>query len=324
MKKFTIALLSCLVAIGITLFLVGLGMAGWNFKNLNEGGPFEVKSVDTQETVENIYIVAKDAEIVLKPSEDGKFKAEYQENKRYLYDVKLSDGEFRLTDITRRKWYHYLFSFNFTTPRIVLYLNAQQLENVSLSTRNAGIRSESTLEALRFTAETSNAGITVCNLASQTTISLSSSNGKITAENLSAVEGINIGTSNGKIILRSVQSATMDAHTSNGAVSAESVTAENIRFKTTNESVSALSVSADSLYMETSNAHISADKIDGKNIQMYTSNSRVSASIRGRREDFLISSRTSNASNNLGSTDSGSRRLTVKTSNGNIDVGFLG
>lgn len=163
MKKFTIALLSCLVAIGITLFLVGLGMAGWNFKNLNEGGPFEVKNVDTQETVENIYIDAKDAEIVLKPSEDGKFKAEYQENKRYLYDVKLSDGEFRLTDITRRKWYHYLFSFNFTTPRIVLYLNAQQLENVSLSTRNAGIRSESTLEALRFTAETRNAGITVCN-----------------------------------------------------------------------------------------------------------------------------------------------------------------
>ena len=51
MKKFTIALLSCLVAIGIALFLVGLGMAGWNFKNLNEGGPFEVKKMCIRDSV---------------------------------------------------------------------------------------------------------------------------------------------------------------------------------------------------------------------------------------------------------------------------------
>jgi DUF4097 and DUF4098 domain-containing protein YvlB len=118
-------------------------------------------------------------------------------------------------------------------------------------------------------------------------LSIKTSNGGIEAQNLAAKDRIELTTSNGRIRLRQV-------------------TGQSIRLKT-------------------SNGAIDCTAIDGDDIELETSNGPIRGTIRGQATDFSIISQTKNGDNSLsGLSGHGAKKLTVKTSNGDIDLEFTG
>lgn len=111
--------------------------------------------------------------------------------------------------------------------------------------------------------------------------------------------------------------------TSNGAIELDNVHAANISVKFSNGIIHAANTAAQSgLSLRTSNGKISVEGIAATTIDLNTSNGAIKGTVRGKKEDYKIRSDTSNGSSNLSDTDTGSKRLTVKTSNGSIEIGF--
>jgi DUF4097 and DUF4098 domain-containing protein YvlB len=76
--------------------------------------------------------------------------------------------------------------------------------------------------------------------------------------------------------------------------------------------------------METSNGRVVVDQVTSAAIELKSSNGSITGSVGGKRSDYTISSDTSNADDNLGDGGDGPSTLTANTSNGDINIRFLG
>lgn len=275
----------CILIIGVILCIAGFAMSGFQWSNLNSGGKYEAKSFTTNEKVNNITVDVKNAAVVLLKAENSEeFAVEYKENKSFRYDVQYSDGSFSIIAI-KAKWYRNFFNLGIATPRIEIYLNEDAFENISLVTQNGSVSTEVPLSAGSFRAETDN--------------------GKITVKNLSVVGDAVFKSDNGKVSVEKVVcGGKLSAETDNGAVSASNASASEI-------------------YLETDNGAVDVYSLNAETITLLSDNGSIKGSISGRQEDFLIAAKTNLGHCNLRNTSTGSKKLTVKTDCGSIDISFL-
>ena len=155
---------------------------------------------------------------------------------------------------------------------------------------------------------------------------LGTSNGAVSVSGLKSVRYVSINTSNAPIDLEHVASDQVIAYTSNGAVTMDEVSVSGaVDMKSSNGTITARQVTArDKLSMTTSNGRISIDQAASAVIELSTSNGSISGSVEGKRSDYCITSGTSNGDNSLGDGGKGSSLLRAHTSNGNINIRFLG
>ena len=91
------------------------------------------------------------------------------------------------------------------------------------------------------------------------------------------------------------------------------ITAEHCRF-------------AEKLWMQTSNGPVRAEDVEAPDLTFKTANAAITGTVVGDMRDYAISSRTSNAQNNLPmdcAYEDQAKRLWATTSNGRIDVRFV-
>ena len=157
-------------------------------------------------------------------------------------------------------------------------------------------------------------------------IRLDTSNASVKVSGLTKADDLDINTSNGAIALSDVLASRISARTSNGAVTLDKVTASGaVDVSSSNGALTAKEVNAaEKLRMETSNGRIVVDHVASSDILFESSNGAISGGVEGKRADYTVSSRTSNGDNILGDGGFGARKLTVNTSNGSIDIRFLG
>ena len=143
---------------------------------------------------------------------------------------------------------------------------------------------------------------------------------------LTSASHVSINTSNSPIEIDYVSAGQVIANTSNGAITLDEVTvAGTVDVMSSNGTLTARQVTArDKMRMETSNGRISVDQAASAVIELISSNSSISGSVAGKRSDYSVSSGTSNGENNLVDGGKGNLKMTVYTSNGNINIRFLG
>lgn len=312
-----------LLAMGILVFILGLAMVGFNFKKLNSGGEYEMKTFETAEQVSVLDIRADNASVTLIRAEEGAgFKAEYEENKRQRYEVSFRDGKFSLLS-ARRKWYEKIMNFQFTSPKINLYVG-EEFDEIRLISQNGKIVSETALKTETLFAETDNGNISFSDITVSGRSDFSSDNGSITLKNAIFKNGLTAETDNGTVSMENVTvTGGANVETNNGKILFKSVTADgNLSGETDNGEVRAENVTASEIYLKTDNGEIKAYEISADKIGMYSSNGNITSTVKGARENFLIRAKTSLGKSNISDTDSGDKSLTVKTSCGNIDVSF--
>ena len=155
---------------------------------------------------------------------------------------------------------------------------------------------------------------------------MDTSNASVIVSGLNSVRNVYINTSNAPIGLEHVASDQVVANTSNGAVILDEVSVSGaLDVKSSNGTLTARHVTAgNKLSMVTSNGPISIDDAASAVIELSTSNGSITGSVEGKRSDYTIASGTSNGDNSLGDGGNGDYLLNAHTSNGNINIRFLG
>ena len=276
-----------LLAVGILICIAGLAMANFDPARLQTGGPFSLQSFSTTEKVTSLSIDVNEADVRLVRAEEdvSEFSVSYEENAVVKFVPEYKEGVFSLTSV-KVEWYRRIFTFGFKTPLVTVRLPEESYEHFSVKTRNGALSSESELSAK--------------------SAYLSTSNGKISVRNLTLTGNLTAESSNGAMLLSNISASSITAKTSNGKFETDLLTAADI-------------------YLKTSNGKIDAQTLLAANsIVLKTSNGAINATVVGTAEDFRIDASTSNGSNNLADTAAGDKAPTVRTSNGNISVFFLG
>ena len=155
-------------------------------------------------------------------------------------------------------------------------------------------------------------------------VEINTTNASIKGEKLQLAGPVVLITRNAKIDLENVAAGQLRMDTSNAKLTLEKVSAEHIELHTSNAPISVERVTAQTLYAKTSNGAIKTEGLDAQAVDLTTSNGAISGELAGKPEDYSVESATSNGKNRNPTRPGGQRRLRLKTSNGGINLEFLG
>ena len=133
-----------------------------------------------------------------------------------------------------------------------------------------------------------------------------------------------VNTTNSYIKIRNFSHiGSLKCKTANSAIHLEEIFAKIIDCKTQNAVIKLKDVTAsENLSADTENAAIKLESISAPVVSLETQNALIKGTVSGRREDYTVEARTSNAICNLQSGGSGPKKLKVRTSNAIIHISF--
>lgn len=303
MKK--MLLIGCgTLLLGAVIFFFAFQSVGFDFNKISSRPPLERKEKVVSSQNQSITIDDRNVPITIKQSSDGDIHFEYSENEKDYYDI-TENGNIRFVKKTNYRWYDHFFNFDFSQRSFVIYLPQNYSGSLDIGTTNGNI------DIGNVTADN---------------IILSSTNGRCTIENVVSKKGINADTTNHRIEVKNAAAAENCVFkTTNGKISLYSITANELRAATTNNAIDADMITAEGdITLQSTNGRIVISKLLSKaDIELKTTNNSISGDITGSFSDFTISSKTTNAKNNLPeNAGNGIQKLRVHTTNGKIAVDF--
>jgi hypothetical protein len=289
-NKVLVIMMVVLLVIGSLFMLSAVVVAKGDFSLLTGAKAFEEKNYSVASSgISNINLRGANAKLNATKSNDDQIHLTYFENDKEHYDISVSQsGELSIIGRNDYQWYDYL-RFN---------LNSSESIDIAIPDNSK------------------------CNL------SLRTSNGNMTVNSLSVDGNISSETSNGSIDTNDINiTGSFDAKTTNGAITENNISSKEFSANSSNGKINLTNVtSLESITGTTSNGEIGITNIiAGTGIRLQSSNGRISGIIKGNMRDFGITSHTSNGSNNLpNNMPGGTKTLDVTTSNGAIDISFMG
>ena len=198
------------------------------------------------------------------------------------------------------------FAWNKSSPTVELFLPRDALVDLTVHSSNASVKADDLRALCQVEAHTSNSRVSIKNITCKA-LTAQTSNGRVELENVSSKLSIRGKSSNGRIVAQMVKSgADLNLQTSNGRIVMEDSNASG------------------ELSLITSNSHVEISRSNAPSINLRTSNGGVRGTLPGVQTDWNIVSSTSNGHNSLPTRQPGQKSLTVRTSNGSIDVHFEG
>ncbi len=252
------------------------------------------------EIFRDIILKTKNEAVKIYVSPDEDIHLIYAEDDYEEYNINVDDKKIMIDKVVKKFRF---FGFR-KTRDFEIYLPENYNANLDLSTSNSNI----SCKHVSFNEgefNTSNSNISM-ELISARRARSKTSNSNIKIENCSFNEAIYVITSNSKVKLENVNTIDIAVKTSNGKIEAENINAKG------------------ELIFKTTNANIIFENIVGYNMELMSSNGKLEGSINDSLENFSIDAKTSNANSNLNFTSDKERKLIAKTSNGKINIQFLG
>lgn len=273
------------LAAGTLMFFIGFMMTGFDIQKLSTAPPYTEKIYVAQQDISSVYIHDENCRIILTPSADGDIHISYAENENNTYSISENNGKLTVEKKATVSWNFMLFSVSFYVPRLEVQIPADFSGDIVAITKNSSIYID---------------GI------SGETLECESKNGKIEIKN-------------------SVIANTLIAETSNSAINLDTVRARSMDLKTSNGHIELEAVRSDSdIFAETSNGKIKFYDVNffGE-LNCKTSNAKIEGELKGLIDDYSYYCKTSNGSCSLPENmTAGDKKVTLRTSNGNIDVDF--
>lgn len=294
-----------ILVLGLFLFAVGFSMTGFDITKLDTEGTYEEKTYQSNGNVKAITINDSNTDVKVIVSADNKLHMTYYENEHAYYEISEDNNTLSVEKKNNFKWYNNLFNLKFEKTTLLLTVPSDFDGELSV--------------------KTSNNSITVTDINIEEML-LRSSNGKIEVENVKVAGLLDTNTSNSSIYISdSAISGDVVCRTSNGKIELEKVECGNAKADSSNGGITIAAVTSKGrIEAQSSNGRIEIDDIEfGTDLTLITSNNSINGEINGKLADYSVSSRTSNAKNNLPENlKSGDKNITVNTSNGAIDIEF--
>ena len=211
--KLWILIASALVLVGGMIFVGGMSMLNWNFKQLSMG-KFQTNTYEITEVVENITVVTNTADLVFAPSEDGKIKVVCHEMELAQHAVSVDNGNLIIQLEDTRKWYQRL-GIQFEQVAITVYLPAGNYGTLSATGKTGDTVLDGTFTFASVDICMKTGDICVENI-SIGDLSLSVSTGDIKASQVNCAGNATFTVSTGDICLQSVQCKNLTSTGSTG------------------------------------------------------------------------------------------------------------
>lgn len=287
MKKILI-IGSSLVGAGLVILALAFFLMGGDIRKADSGGPFEKKEVRFQTTqVKKLLVAVNTEDVEVVGSDTEEIKLTYEENKKYQYNVEVSDSTL-IVKPKHRGW-NFLFLVNFDfgvfeDHPLILEVPRKFLESVDIQSHTGDVL--------------------VKDIEIATSSALKSNTGEIEVENVTA-KTLEADSDTGRIQLEKVSltgDLTATGHT--GEIELEQVQAQSILLKS----------NTGDLGFENVNI--------ARELKAKTNTGDIHGNLFGKRADYTIRADASLGRSNVSNQTGGDKTLELETNTGSITVDF--
>lgn len=344
-RKGIIIAVMCIIA-GAVACIGGFAAADWNVAALDSVPSTQMTfNRDTYQgesewTDAVSSIEVHDAKGHVEVTRGDAFEVRYSECEYFRYDIEYKDGKFVMRYVELKPYFIHFdifgaasikFRIDVTLPESVatvdvatkdssIVVDGGRYDSLSLHSANGSIRIDDA-EVAAVVAKTTNSSITLDN-CKVGTADLDTTSGSIRVYESTAAS-IDAETTNSSITFDDCKvGGLLKAKTSNGSIRVINGEAATVDVRTTNSSVRIEDMKATTVTAVTGNGSIKVDGLDAFDITLTTTNSSVKGTLVGSRNDYAVTSSTTNGSNNLSNGGVGPRTLRVTTTNGSIKIEF--
>ena len=249
MKKGFIIAAVILVVAGTLIFAIAFIASDFDFSRLDTD-EYETNTYALNEDFETIEIISKEANIILKNSDNQKPSVDCVERTKVRYDVYVKNGVLKIIVVDNRSWYDYLTLFSFRPQSITVYLPSNfyksltvktstgdiniddfRAEMINLSVSTGKICGRNIECAKTFSTEVSTGKISLTDIMCKSFISIGST-GDITLKNVLASDECNIKRNTGDVIFDNCDALKLTVRTSTGDVTGTLRSEKNFIAKT--------------------------------------------------------------------------------------------
>lgn len=335
--KVFVILGSLLLVAGLAVFIIGMTATDWDFTKLNTVR-YTQKSYEAEGEITSLRVEYSDAAIMVTYSETAErvtvdYPVRLNERDEEAAQIKIAEKGGTLTIIEHVEWKKNIFQWNLgNSPKVHVVLPAGKygldlqtsngailvdaggetaFSELSLRSSNGNIGLKTSGAAVGGDAEfkTENGSISVANIAAENKLTLHTSNGSVSAENVSA-KNITATTEHGDVTLTDAAADTaLTAQTSTGRISlCGEIAANSLTAKT-----------------ETGAILLRDGTIDANAIDLSTETGSITAEnsvFAGAQSDYTVQVSTEIGNSNVSDSLGGNRRLSLKTTTGEIRVFF--
>ncbi|WP_407856543.1 DUF4097 family beta strand repeat-containing protein [Enterococcus hailinensis] len=238
------------------------------------------KEYTTKNKIDTLIVDDRNTPIKVVGTAEKQTRIQYAKTRNTKYKIQQKGQELKFVRNRSNWWSPSFFSFGKDQAQVTIEVPQEQLKDLQV--------------------ETSNAQVSVEKIALAT---------------------LEIETSNSKVAVADTKADEIEAQTSNGHLELTDLTFNEGSFETSNSKITLKNLNFKTGEFETTNGAIYLDRLQPKeSLVLETSNAKVTGKVIGNQNDFSIDAKTSNAKNNLVKKAAGSKELTIRTSNGAIDV----
>ena len=318
MKKGIVISALILIFVGLTLFAWAFAASGFDISKL---GTVEcrTRTIEVSEDFSDIEIDAREADVYIEPSQDGKTSVAVVEQEKAPYSVSVEGGALRITREDKREWIDYI-GINTQTMTIKLYLPEGEYGGLTVDSLAGHVNVDNAFRFGAITANTSAGGVS-CAASSKGAIRIKTGTGAVKLEGLSA-GSVDISVSTGGVTISSVECAgELGIKVSTGRATLQDVTCQSLVSYGSTGDVRLKNVIAEKkLEIKRSTGSVFFDACDAGSISIETSTGSVKGTL--LTEKTFIA-KTSTGSVSVPDTATGGK-CEITTTTGSIEIKLAG
>ncbi len=240
MKKSLIVLIiiaSVLTVLGVIIAGVSLAVGGFEFKNINLLGEYEIKPNEHPVFVdfEYIDITSSSENVLILPSPDGKTRVVAYETQKVYCTVEIVNNTLKVRYVDARMWFD-MVGIQVDVPKVILYLPEGNYKKLTVTTSSGKIECDSNALTFENAELKSSSGKIEFSANITDTISAKTSSGGIELEDITPIF-LNAHTSSGKVELSNIISGRLDTETSSGTIELEECDAQILTLKSSSGNI---------------------------------------------------------------------------------------
>ena len=282
---------SALLITGGIIFAVGLANAKQN--------KLVSRDVDLSEYSINGFDFDIDtADVTFKVSTDSNKTIAIKEYEKQTHSVEVKNNVLSINGVDKRKWYDFLFNFNFKSPSIEISLPAGEYANLKIknSTGDIDIPKEFTFQTADIKLSTGNIdfassvnkGIDIKTSTgdisysgeSCQSLTIKTSTGNVNIKNSNIDENLNIEVDTGHVLLKNVKCENAQVETSTGWISLEdTLINKHLDLKTSTGDVKFTDSDAETIKIKTSTGDVKGTLLTSKIFAVSSSTGKINVPV---------------------------------------------
>lgn len=277
---------------------------------------------DIDENGQNISLNLSSADVIVKPSDDGKIHISYDNTEETYFELESNDNKIILTQ--KQKSY-FTFGFVFFSENaftVEIAIPEEHKGNLEINGASSEVSLSDTQILGTFDINSVSGDITIQNCKAET-ISTGSTSGEITLSNVntSSIEASSIS---GDIKITEISENTpISLETTSGEVYAENVKTEKLKAQSVSGDIELIKVIGNEADLSSTSGDVHLDYADFNELIFNSVSGGIKGIVCGSSEDYTVYTDSLSGSNSLSShRGRGDKTLDLSSTSGSFNISF--